>query len=173
MFAKILAKCKRKINVIYSNRYFESYYKNGKKSLCQLITSVYFVIFLCPSPQQVIWLICKTLDLIVAVFPSFPFKSTVSSHICISDDWHDSQSEVQCKHPSATQSQVSSTYTWAGYWLCSFTLQEENVTEEFVANLQLGLEEELLRTLWAIVDLVFLPVHGKDVLLQLIGLDEH
>lgn len=47
------------------------------------------------------------------------------------------------------------------------------VIEELVTNLQLSLEEELLRTLWAIIDLVFLPVHGEDMLLQLIGLDEH
>ena len=39
--------------------------------------------------------------------------------------------------------------------------------------LKLCLEEELLRTLGAVVDLVFLPVDSEDVLLQLIGLDEH
>lgn len=39
--------------------------------------------------------------------------------------------------------------------------------------LEFCLEEELLRTLGAVVDLVFLPVDGKDVLLQLIGLDKH
>lgn len=38
--------------------------------------------------------------------------------------------------------------------------------------LQLGLEEELLRTLRAVVDLVLLSVHGEDMLLQLVGLDE-
>lgn len=42
-----------------------------------------------------------------------------------------------------------------------------------MTNLQLSLEKELLRTLRAIVDLVFLPMHGEDVLLQLIGLHEH
>lgn len=40
------------------------------------------------------------------------------------------------------------------------------------AHLQLGLEEELLWALRAVVDLVLLPVHSKDVLLQLVGLDE-
>lgn len=39
-------------------------------------------------------------------------------------------------------------------------------------HLQLGLEEELLWALRAIVDLVLLPMHGKDVLLQLVGLDK-
>lgn len=39
-------------------------------------------------------------------------------------------------------------------------------------DLQLGLEEELLRTLRAVVDLVLLSVHGEDMLLQLVGLDE-
>lgn len=39
-------------------------------------------------------------------------------------------------------------------------------------HLQLSLEEELLRALRAVVDLVLLPVHGKDVLLQLVGLDK-
>lgn len=38
--------------------------------------------------------------------------------------------------------------------------------------LQLGLEEELLWALRAVVNLVFLPVHSEDVLLQLVGLDE-
>lgn len=38
--------------------------------------------------------------------------------------------------------------------------------------LQLGLEEELLWALRAVVDLVLLPVHGEDVLLQLVGLDK-
>lgn len=37
-------------------------------------------------------------------------------------------------------------------------------------DLQLGLEEELLGALRAVVDLVLLPVHGEDVLLQLVGL---
>lgn len=40
------------------------------------------------------------------------------------------------------------------------------------AHLQLSLEEELLWALRAVVDLVLLPVHGKDVLLQLVGLDK-
>lgn len=40
------------------------------------------------------------------------------------------------------------------------------------AHLQLSLEEELLWALRAVVDLVLLPVHSKDVLLQLVGLDE-
>lgn len=39
-------------------------------------------------------------------------------------------------------------------------------------HLQLGLEEELLWALRAVIDLVLLPVHGKDVLLQLVGLDK-
>lgn len=39
-------------------------------------------------------------------------------------------------------------------------------------HLQLSLEEELLWALGAVVDLVFLPMHSKDVLLQLVGLDE-
>lgn len=37
-------------------------------------------------------------------------------------------------------------------------------------DLQLGLEEELLGALRAVVDLVLLPVHREDVLLQLVGL---
>lgn len=40
-------------------------------------------------------------------------------------------------------------------------------------HLQLGLEEELLWALRAVVDLVLLSVHSKDVLLQLVGLDEN
>lgn len=43
----------------------------------------------------------------------------------------------------------------------------------YSANLELGLEEELLWTLGAVVDLVLLPVDGEDVLLQLIGLNKH
>lgn len=39
-------------------------------------------------------------------------------------------------------------------------------------HLQLCLEEELLWALGAVVDLVLLPVHSKDVLLQLVGLDK-
>lgn len=39
-------------------------------------------------------------------------------------------------------------------------------------DLQLGLEEELLWALRAVVDLILLPVHGEDVLLQLVGLDK-
>lgn len=38
--------------------------------------------------------------------------------------------------------------------------------------LQLCLEEKLLWALRAVVDFVLLPVHGKDMLLQLVGLDE-
>lgn len=38
--------------------------------------------------------------------------------------------------------------------------------------LQLCLEEKLLRALRAVVDFVLLSVHGKDMLLQLVGLDE-
>lgn len=38
--------------------------------------------------------------------------------------------------------------------------------------LQLRLEEELLWALGAVVDLILLPVHSKDVLLQLVGLDK-
>lgn len=39
-------------------------------------------------------------------------------------------------------------------------------------DLELSLKEELLWTLGAVVDLVLLTVDGKDVLLQLIGLDK-
>ena len=42
-----------------------------------------------------------------------------------------------------------------------------------LSYLQLCLKEELLGTLGAVVDLVFLSVHRKDVLLKLIGLDKH
>lgn len=43
----------------------------------------------------------------------------------------------------------------------------------YSAYLELGLEEELLWTLGAVVDLVLLPVDGEDMLLQLIGLNKH
>lgn len=42
-----------------------------------------------------------------------------------------------------------------------------------VSYLKLRLKKELLRTLRAVVDLVFLAVHGKNVLLQLVGLHKH
>lgn len=38
--------------------------------------------------------------------------------------------------------------------------------------LQLCLEEKLLRALRAVVDFVLLPMHGEDMLLQLVGLDK-
>lgn len=49
--------------------------------------------------------------------------------------------------------------------------QEGHAVDEGT-HLQLGLEEELLWALRAVVDLVLLPMHGKDVLLQLVGLDK-
>lgn len=42
-----------------------------------------------------------------------------------------------------------------------------------ITHLELSLEEELLRTLGAVVYLVLLSVDGKDVLLQLISLNKH
>lgn len=49
----------------------------------------------------------------------------------------------------------------------------ESYSRFSITHLELSLEEELLRTLGAVVYLVLLSVDGKDVLLQLIGLNKH